>query len=336
MGLIRPLPLRLTASLFLIVIAAVGISLFWHPVTRVRDGRHDLRRNAIWMGHGWLGADAWFKQYQKDEMQFRNDQRIAALRDRLTNHGVKYVYPHLCPCSPDGSIAAVDDAQTERFLNILSDIQVIPWVGGVFGEHCFPDSPDWRRNFVASITDLLTSHPRLAGIQLNIEPLPNGNANFLLLLDELRAALPTGKTLAVAAYPPPTKWHPFPDIHWDETYHREVAQRVDQMASMMYDTALQSPRKYDKLMAQWTREVLEWSEGTEVLLGIPVYADEGVGYHYPAAENLKHGLSGIQRGLKTFDTLPTNYAGIAIYCEWEMDHAEWEYLQHEFGKPQHR
>lgn len=318
-------------GLLLCALIAVGLSLRRHPITHVKDGRYDLRRNAIWLGHGWLGADSWFQQYQKDETLFRSDRRIESLHDRLTEHGIKYIYPHLCPCSPNGTLAPVDDVQTKRFLNILSDINVIPWVGGVLGEHCFPDSPDWRKNFAASITDLLATHPRLTGIQLNIEPLPNGNVGFLLLLDELRAALPPGKIISIASYPPPTKWHPFPDIHWDEAYHREVALRVDQVASMMYDTALFSPEKYTELMEKWTREILLWSQDTEVLLGVPVYDDTGVGYHDPATENLKYALSGIYRGLNSFDAMPTNYAGIALYCEWEMDDPEWNYLKREFG-----
>lgn len=117
---------------------------------------------------------------------------------------------------------------------------------------------------------------------------------------------------------------------------KQVAQRVDQLASMMYDTALQSPREYARLMARWTCETIQWSEGTEVLLGIPAYDDEGVGYHDPAAENLKSALSGIHRGLRSLHALPGNYSGIAIYCAWEMDDVEWEYLQREFEKPASR
>ena len=29
-----------------------------------------------------------------------------------------------------------------------------------------------------------------------------------------------------------------------------------------------------------------------------------------------------------------NYAGVAIYCEWEMHDQEWDLLQREFGKHQ--
>ncbi len=146
---------------------------------------------------------------------------------------------------------------------------LIPWIGGVFNVHCLPQSTSWRLNFVATIVDLFQTHPRFAGIQINIEPLPTGNPDFLILLDEIRQAIPVGKLISVAAYPPPTLWHPFSDVHWDESYFRQVAKRVDQLAPMMYDTAIRLPKSYQHLMSKWTLEILDWSGSTQVLLGVP-------------------------------------------------------------------
>ena len=130
-------------------------------------------------------------------------------------------------------------------------ISVIPWIGGVLDVHCHPEKEAWRRAFGDSVSDLFLDHPRLAGVQVNIEPMPTGNPDFLLLLDELRANLPPGKVLSVAAYPPPTRLHPFPDVHWDESYFRQVAKRVDQMVPMMYDTAIQKPKLYRYTVSAW-------------------------------------------------------------------------------------
>jgi hypothetical protein len=207
---------------------ALGVLAFaylvWSPGKRVHDGRHDLRTNGIWIQHGWLGDDSWFKRNRKDKVLFRKDRQIQKLAELLAGHGVKYVFPHVCPCNPSGTIAPVDPVQTERFLDHFRDFAVVPWVGGVLDVHCSPGSPRWRANFVSSVVDLLKKHPRLAGVQLNIEPMPTGNSGFLALLDELRQAMPDGKILSVAAYPPPTIWHPFPEVHWDESYFRQVAQ----------------------------------------------------------------------------------------------------------------
>jgi len=324
-----------TILLFCTVPGVLYLAYFvWSPGIRVPDGRHDLRTNGIWIQHGWLGDDSWFQRYRKDKTLFRNDQRIQELAGLLGNHGVKYVFPHVCPSSANGEIAPVDPVQTERFLDHFRDFAVIPWIGGVLGVHCSPRSPQWRANFVSSVVDLLQTHPRLAGVQVNIEPMPTGNSDFLTLLYELRQAMPIGKILSVAAYPPPTLWHPFSEVHWEESYFRQVAQRADQVAPMMYDTAIMLPKLYRHLMSGWTSEILNWSGNTQVLLGIPVYDDAGVRYHLPHVENLQNALSGIHAGLSKYKTLPKNYAGVAIYCEWEMDPQEWNYLKEEFAGTQ--
>src|SRR6185503_848660 len=100
-----------------------------------------------------------------------------------------------------------------------------------------------------------------------------------------------------------------------------------------YDTSLRYPRLYQNLMAEWTCEVLAWSEGRTVLLGLPTYDDADTGYHDPKAENLINGLLGIHRGLSSRSAIPTNYQGVAIYCEWEMDGAEWAEFHGRFLNP---
>jgi len=119
---------------------------------------------------------------------------------------------------------------------------------------------------------------------------------------------------------------------WEEAYFREVARRSDQLAVMMYDTSIRVPKIYQQLMADWTREVLQWSEGKPVLLGIPTYDDAETDYHRPEVENLQNALLGIHRELSRQKTVPTNYQGIVIYCEWETDDAEWTQMRVRFFK----
>lgn len=124
----------------------------------------------------------------------------------------------------------------------------------------------------------------------------------------------------MAAYPPPTRWQQVPDVHWDEAYSRAVAARVDQAVVMMYDTSLRTPKLYEQLMKEWTREVLAWYWPTQVLLGVPAY-DDAAGYHDPGTENLQHALAGIHAGLGISPA--TNYAGVSLYCEWQMNETKW-------------
>ncbi len=205
----------------------------------------------------------------------------------------------------------------------------MPWVGGPIGGSARLWAPQWRAAFTANIHNLLVNHPRLAGVQINIEPLTSGDTNFLKLLEQLRAVLPPGKVLSVAAYPPPTRWQPSEDVHWDENYFREVARRSDQLAVMMYDVGQHSGRNYRRLMADWTGEVLGWSEGKPLLLGIPTYDDAGVGYHDPKVENITNALLGVHLGLHR-GPLPATYQGVSIYCEWQTSEAEWRYFREHF------
>ena len=309
------------------------IYCFWSSGKQINDGRHDLRRNGMWLQHGWLATDDWLSRNSKDFSHFRSSESIETLSERLNTYGIKYVFPHACPCSHTGNISPVNHAQLEKFLNhIGTETKVIPWVGGVLHEHCTLSDSNWRETFIKSIKNLLDNHPRLAGIQVNIEPLDSGDTDFLLLLDELRVEIGESKMISIAAYPPPTRWQPGIDVHWEEDFYREVSKRVDQVAPMMYDTAIVLEKPYIKLMVQWTKEVLAWSGDTEVLLGIPAYEDQGVGYHRPEVEHIESALKGIHTALSSYEKLPTNYAGIAIYSEWTMNDAKWKQVKTSFSK----
>ncbi len=326
----RPPWRTIIASCCLLPVIGLGW-LLWSPGLDVRDGRHDLGHNGIWLGHGWLGGDDWFVRNGKTNeiARFRDPTRIRELAGRLRRYHITDVFPHLCPAEPDGRLPSVDAEQVDRFLDAFEGFRVIPWIGGPNGSSARLHKAQWRAAFATNVQSLIADHPRLAGVQINVEPLTSGDTNFLQLLDELRIALPKEKFLSVAAYPPPTWWHPYEDVHWDEPYFREVARRSDQLAVMMYDAAQRIPKTYQRLMADWTREVLAWSEDKPVLLGVPTYEDADVGYHNPKIENITNALLGIHRGLSRH-ALPTNYQGVAIYCEWETSEAEWKYFQEHF------
>jgi hypothetical protein len=308
------------------LVLALGLAYgLWKPGADLRDGSHDKGRNAIWIGHAWLGDEAWFLRNGKQTKMgfYRDEGAIRDLAANLKRNGIRDVYPHLCPSGGNGELPGVDDRQVARFLDHFGAFRVLPWVGGVFGQSARIEDAAWRERFCRGIASLLARHPRLAGIHLNVEPCPSGNDAMIKLLQEIRAVLPPAKILSVAAYPPPTLWQRSLEVHWEESYFRSVAARADQLVVMMYDTGIPYRKPYVHLMAAWTREVLAWSEGREVLLGLPAYDDAGTGWHDPAVENLETGLAGIHAGLGR--TPPGNYAGVALYSEWEMDSREWDY-----------
>ena len=326
----RP-PWRTLVPTGVLLLAIFLAYLLWQPGLDVRDGSHDRGRNAIWLGHGWLGDDNWFHVNDKvpEIPDFRATARIQALANRLRQQHITDVFLHLCPARADSQLPAVDAQQTERFLDAFQSFRVIPWIGGPNGQSVRLDDIHWRTTFTTNVLLLLAAHPRFAGVQINIEPIQSGDTNYLQLLDEIRTALPKRYLLSVAAYPPPTIWHPFSDLHWDEAYFRAVARRSDQLAVMTYDVAQLLPKTYQNLMADWTREILAWSENKPVLIGVPTYKDADVGYHHPNVENITNALLGIHRALSG-GPLPPNYQGVAIYCEWQTTATDWQYFQGHF------
>ncbi len=317
----------------LAIVAGIPFLLYWlwSPGTGEECGRLDRGQNAIWLGHGWLGDDSWFQRNSRNVNDFRSVEKVERLAQQLKSQNIRFVYPHLCPAQFSGAIAPYDSVQVERFLDVTeaAGIAVIPWIGGVLGDSARLENRRWRQGFVDSVKKLLTMHPRLAGVQVNIEPLPSGNSDFLLLLESLRPVL-SGRILSVAAYPPPTFWHPCPDVHWELPYLAEVAKRCDQMAVMMYDTSIKLEKFYIRLMTQWTQELQKTLAGTDcrLLLGVPAYEDAGTGYHHPRVEHLAAALSGILAAKPS-----GNYTGCAIYCEWEMTPEKWRVWESQFRRP---
>ena len=328
----RPPWRTIVPCLTFILAICLGYSL-WRPGLDIGDGRNDRGKNGIWLSHGWLGGDEWFIRNGKTNEfgKYRDPRSVQELSDKLRQHHITDVFPHLCPAELDGHLPPINDAQAERFLDTFAGFQVMPWIGGPNGGNVRLQNAKWRSEFTSQVHALFVNHPRLAGVHINVEPLPNGDTNFLRLLEKLREGLPKGKLLSIAAYPPPTRWHPYSDVHWDEGYFREVARRCDQLAVMMYDAGQRIPKAYQRLASDWTQEVLAWSEGKPVLLGVPTYDDSGVEYHHPNVENLTNALLGVHRGLSG-QSLPANYQGVAIYSDWETSEGEWQYFREHFLK----
>lgn len=319
------IPWRRLGLWLVALLACAGLYALWQPGAQVTDGRHDRGRNGMWLQHGWIGDDAWYARYNKEALKarLRGPAAARALAARLRARHIRDVFPHLAPSSPAGNLLQPDHAQLEVFLDALDQQRVMPWIGGVYHRDVRADSARWRARFIADAVALLKRHPRLAGVHLNIEPWPSGDPHLLVLLDELRAALPAGKVLSVAAYPPPVPVIGNLKVHWTPAYIRQVARRVDHMAFMCYDSGLKVKKPYVALMARWTVKILDATRGTETLLGLPAYDDHGAPWHSPDVENLETGMAGVHQGLLTLGATPEHYQGVALYADWEMSEAEW-------------
>jgi hypothetical protein len=107
------------------------------------------------------------------------------------------------------------------------------------------------------------------------------------------------------------------------TWLRRIADRVDQVAVMTYDTAvLPADWLVGLFFAHPAPRVVELiGDRATVFIGVPTY-DEGVAF--PWAENLRSAIRGARRGLGALDRPPARPAGLAIFAEWTTDDQEWE------------
>lgn len=155
-----------------VAIAVVSVIAFgflaytlWQPGLDVRDGHHGRGSNAIWLAHGWLGADEWFVRNHKTNefAKYRSLTNIKALAEKLRTYRINDVFPHLCPAEPTGQLPSVDPKQVEQFLDVFDEFRVLPWIGGPNGSSVRANDARWRAVFVTNIATLLTQHPRFAG-----------------------------------------------------------------------------------------------------------------------------------------------------------------------------
>ena len=168
------------------------------------------------------------------------------------------------------------------------------------------------------------------GVHLDPEPVSSDDVNLLELLEQTREAIGRDAILSIAtrriipifadAQMPFVR-----QVAWRKSYYREVANRVDQISVMTYDSGMLTPRLYQQFVRFQVIQVSQVVAGTEVQLfiGIPA-SEEKTRTHNPKAENIKSGLQGVIDGLNDADT-PTNVvSGVAIYPYWEMDMEEWK------------
>jgi spore germination protein YaaH len=163
------------------------------------------------------------------------------------------------------------------------------------------------------------------GVQWDVEPCADGDAGFLALMRETRAALPPDKLLSTAT----PMWAPavLQQTGWSEAYFAQVAATCDQMAVMCYDSGYLTPRSYVWLVRQQAIHVThaagQGNPQCRVLLGVPTY---GAGFfsHNPRAENLTMALRGVREGLADPGADLSVFAGIAPFADYTTSAQDWQ------------
>jgi hypothetical protein len=305
---------KIYGSLALLLAVLAGSYALWSPgEQRLCAARH-FQRNGLWLAHGWIGDASWFAKYRKDPAAY-DQGAMAKLHEHVSGLKVTYLYPHLCPADVTGMIPGFEPEKLRQLRQVFPQAVILPWIGGSAESTVDLADPAWVQGFLASVRSLL-AQDGIAGVHVNIEPLVSGDARFVDLLRAIKA-MAGSKLLSVAAYPPPTIWHPHPEVHWDLEYEQRIAEVADQIVPMLYDTALTQRKIYTHLVYSWTRELIAVSQGKELLFGIPAYEDAGVGYHDPTVEHVANAIPGVIAGINAQDDARS--FGLAFYSEWTLD-----------------
>jgi hypothetical protein len=302
--------------------AAAGLYLAWSPAGDQAPHPFNQDRNAVWLEHRWIE-----KEHSPAEMD--------ALFSALATHGILYAFPHLIPFNAVGRLPPHNRDQMRAFLQsarrAAPGMKVLPWIGGLRlgyrrqrpGSVNLSDLGQ-RQRIVAECRGLIDEG--FDGIHVNVEPVDDGNDDFLALLRALRTAIGGDRILSLSAIRPgPFALPMAPNFFWTPAYYVRVGAVADQIVVMAYDTGLPTAGLY-KRYAAWaastvTSELIAHKSRARVLLGIPTYDETGF-MHRAAVETPANAIAGIVAGLRGLGGGGT-FEGVALYAEWTTDAADW-------------
>jgi hypothetical protein len=278
-------------------------------------------RNAVWLEHKWL---------EKEQAQAEMELLLLA----LSRHGIAYVYPHLIPFNSAGRLPVHSREQMRRFLasarRVSPGLKVLPWVGGlrVGYKRSRPGTVDLadlgqRQRMVAECRGLIDEG--FDGVHLNVEPVDDGNLDFLALLRALRTAVHPGLLSISAIRPGPFRVPVAPNFFWTSGYYVRVAESADQVVVMAYDTALPTRSLYQRYLAYVARTLTPRFAASHtrarLLVGVPTYDETGF-MHRAGVETPGNALTGLVAGLRGVGGGGA-FEGVALYAEWTTSPAEW-------------
>lgn len=298
-----------------------GRSCVFRPKSTYLGPHFNQGRNAAWLGVEWVS-----QPHRTDE--------ILTLTTQLAERQITTIYVYASYYKPEGSFNPTY-AYAKEFVTAVKsfapDLVVQAWVG--LPLETMNLNSRAVRGEVVDFCVALIRDAGFDGLHIDPEPVEDGDKSVLALLDELRQALDPEAVLSIAGR---RIWPIFPTIRWpfvgrwswSTSYYQKVARRVDEIAVMVYDSALPTSGLY----RQWTKfqvialsRALAYSD-VRLFIGIPT-SEEASATHKPAAENMRSGLRGTIDGLNDWATWANVVTGVAVYPYWETDAREWEIYQ---------
>ena len=248
------------------------------------------------------------------------------------------LYAHAGPLDANGSVPPELIEHVDEFLAAMErhapGVRVHAYLGQIEdrgGGILDLDDEQVRVEIVRTAEDFLELG--FDGIHYDIEPVYPGDTRFLDLLDRTseltqRHDALLSVALEQAAFSRPTGaiiGFVWPSYHNPSMgFLEDVAERVDQVAIMTYDSHLPTESLFGAHMAWQTERVVE-AVGDEVtvFMGVPTH-DGSPLQRYSWAENVSSGVRGVRKGLDRVDDERSRNVGIAIFAEWTTSQDEWD------------
>lgn len=311
-------------GLLLVGVLAV-LGWLWVPLD-LSSPQCDLARNGAWISVDWTSQPV-------------NEAAVAELARNASARQLAYLFPYLSYIKPDGTFSQSYAHAPEfvaAFRRFNQDTRLLAWVGIPLKNDAIVGLRGWveladpitRRKIVEFVLAQV-NEASLDGVHLNVEPVFDDDRNYLLLLEEVRAALGPGRTISIAASqwkPDVLEWLPLlGNLKWSGKYYRSVAQRVDQIATMTYDSYQPHPALYRVWLREQVRGISKSlaGAGVELLFGISI-SREQTPSHWVGAEDLPNGLAGTCAGQVGLSQSERIAQGVAIYAAWEAEASDWQ------------
>ncbi len=327
--------LKFLILLLITVILAFGAFQYLVPGVHVeRDtALGDSKLNAAWLAHEWVS-----EPHSREE--------IHSLLGKLMTNKISLVFMHTGPIDSDGTIPRERYRYAESFLKtakeLAPDMKFHSWIGQVRSE--LPIEDTYIRGNIVREAVFLTQEIGFEGIHLNIEPM-NQDHYFSLLAMEVYNALavddfkPCEVSVAITPIVPNlyrkvlrllSQNEEFLGYDLDKAYNdlayvKHLAEHVDYIVLMGYDTGFQDIDTYQWFLEQELIFLTKAAPG-KAILGLPTYEDSRLNFN-SEVENIENGLGAVLHGLSNVRVNPDNLVGLALYSLWTTDSSEWDTWQ---------
>jgi hypothetical protein len=285
---------------------------------------------------------------------------VAALATQLSvadAADISDLFVHVGPTDSDGALDPALRPRAAWFVATLrSDLlahwpasrpqpRIEAWIGDTVPPAGSLDleSAATRQRIVAGVRSVLADG--FEGVHYDFEPIGNADPGYLALLDATRPVVhAAGAQLSVSA----EQVEPFPGARfamealeghsswWSADYLHEVAERVDEVAIMSYDTALWSPSAYSGFVRDETEVALSAVPSSVTLvMGVPAYYAADLG-HSSSAETVAAAIRGVRLGLSSSPSSDRTRAGafgVAIYVDFAATPTDWAAYRDDWVNP---